>query len=54
MTLWYFTGGRPMKRLEYVFTDKVNGRGVWYWRDRLGRSWMAQGPWALFRVEVRP
>ena len=48
--LWCITGGRPMTCEGYAFTDKVNGRGVYYYRDRLDRQWLAEGPWALFRV----
>ena len=44
------TGGRPMRVIEYAFTDAVSGRGVWYWRDRVGRVWMAENAWSLFRV----
>ena len=35
----------------YGFFDNVVHRHVFYWRDRLGRRWMAFGPWSLFRVE---
>ena len=45
-------GGRPMKRDGYAFTDKVSGRPVYYWLDRLGRRWMAEGAWSLFRVSA--
>lgn len=46
------TGGRPMIRGDCLFVDVVNGREVWAYTDRLGRSWMAQGffGWSLFRV----
>lgn len=43
-------GGRPMRCLGYAFTDKVSGRTVFYWRDRLNRDWLAEGAWSLFRV----
>lgn len=45
-------GGRPMKLLDFAFIDKVSGRSVFYWRDRLGRIWLAEGAWSLFRAEV--
>jgi hypothetical protein len=48
--LWKLTGGRPMRRLEHRFTDQVSGRGVWRFVDRLGREWLAEGAWSLFRV----
>lgn len=44
------TSGRPMIKEGYAFTDSVAGRPVYYWRDRLGRRWMANGAWSLFRV----
>lgn len=44
------TGGRPMSNMGYAFTDIVVGRPVYYWRDRLGRGWMANGAWSIFRV----
>ena len=46
------TGGRPMHRNEYAFTDTVSGESVWRWTDRLGRRWLAAGAWSLFRVET--
>ena len=46
------TGGRPMIRNEYAFTDTVSGEGVWRWTDRLGRRWLATGAWSLFRLET--
>lgn len=42
-----------MKFLGFAFTDCVSGRCVFYWRDTLGRKWMAEGAWSLFRVEAR-
>ena len=45
------TGGRPMKKVCYAFTDVGNNRAVHYYVDRLGRSWLAQGAWASFRVK---
>lgn len=38
----------------FAFTDRVSGRPICYWLDRYGRRWMAEGPWALFRVRARP
>lgn len=47
------TGGRPMIDRGAAFTDIVSGKQVRYYRDRLGREWMADsGPWSLFRVEI--
>ena len=48
--LAYATGGRPMKRLDYRFTDHISGDPVYYYEDTFGRIWMATSAWALFRV----
>ncbi len=48
--LWKLTGGRPMRREGFAFTDKVSRISVSYWTDRLGRRWMAEGAWSFFRV----
>lgn len=45
----------PMKYLGYHFTDKVSGKSVCRWQERLtGRIVMAEGPLSLFRVEIIP
>lgn len=49
----FLTGGRPMRRREWLFTDVVSGNRVYRYEDRLGRSWMAEGPWSWFRVEAK-
>lgn len=46
------TGGRPMLYRTLAFIDRVSGKSVYRWTDRLGREWLAEGPWSLFRVEV--
>ena len=51
--LAYATGGRPMRRLDYRFTDHISGDPVYYYEDTFGRIWMATSAWALFRV-ARP
>lgn len=53
MSKWIarLTGGRPMIHAGFAFTDAVSGRSVSYYVDRLGRPWLAEGPWSLFRVE---
>lgn len=43
-------GGRPMRRESCLFVDQCNGGEVNLYTDTLGRKWMAQSPWALFRV----
>ena len=47
-------GGRPMIDQGFAFTDVVSGQAVRYYIDRLGRHWMANGSWSLFRVERNP
>jgi hypothetical protein len=46
------TGGRPMVRMEYRFTDHVSGKPVYYYKDAFGRVFMATGAWSLFRVAL--
>lgn len=43
------TGGRPMRRVGYAFTDAVSGRGVHYYVCRDGTLWLAEHRWSLFR-----
>lgn len=47
-------GGRPMRLIEPLFTDTVSGKAVGLYEDTLGRQWMAEGPWSLFRVRSHP
>lgn len=54
MIKWLFyliTGGRPMKRLGYDFTDAVTGEAVCYYLDGYGREWLATGAWSGFRMK---
>ena len=44
------TGGRPMKRIEYRFTDLISGSPVYYYEDTFGRVWLATDAWSWFRV----
>lgn len=46
------TGGRPMRRIGYAFTDIVSGKAVYRWEDRYGRKWLAEEAWSLFRVST--
>ncbi len=46
----FLTGGRPMKRICFMFTDVVSGKPVYRFEDAYGRPWMANHRWALFRV----
>lgn len=52
-SLFYrLTGGRPMKKTGYAFTDKVTGKSVFYWKDDIGLNWLAEHAWSSFRVEI--
>ena len=42
--------GRPMTYAGFAFTDIVSGVPVNYYRDTLGRKWMATSRWGWFRV----
>lgn len=46
-------GGRPMTYLGQAFYDPIGGKPVNYYRDSIGRYWMAEHRWALFRVPVQ-
>jgi hypothetical protein len=46
------SGGRPMLGREYSFTDKVSGKPVYRFTDRLGRAWLAEHKWSAFRVRI--
>jgi hypothetical protein len=48
--LFRLTGGRPMRRRGYAFTDVITGRPISYFTDKFERLWLAEGPWSLFRV----
>lgn len=52
--VWRLTGGRPMRYMRSSFTDIISGEAVSFYEDRLGRIWLATGPWAWFRVEPAP
>jgi len=47
-------GGRPMAFVTFMFNDIVSGRPVNIFRDKLGRYWMAEHKWSLFRVTISP
>ena len=36
-----------------AFTDAVSGERVNLYLDRVGRWWLATGPWRLFRVPCK-
>ena len=41
-----------LERIGYAFTDIVEGKGVYYYRDCYGRVYMKNSKWALFSVAV--
>lgn len=47
------TGGRPMKRLDYAFTDFVSGERVFKFEDTNGRLFLACHAWSIFRSEIK-
>lgn len=46
------TGGRPMKFVNFRFTDVVNGKPVHLYEDKFGRTYLAHGAWSWFRVGI--
>lgn len=49
---WKLTGGRPMRQMGHRFIDRVSGKSVYAWEDKLGRTYLAEGPWSWFRVGI--
>lgn len=43
------TGGRPMKRIGFAFTDVVTGESVYIYEDYFGRTYIANEGFTLFR-----
>jgi hypothetical protein len=39
-----------MRLVGPMFRDVVSGQMVNYYVDRMGRNWMAEHKWSLFRV----
>ncbi len=50
-TFYKLTGGRPMKEIEFYFTDKKTNRPVFRYQDQLGRYWMAHSKWDKNRIK---
>lgn len=46
-------GGRPMTLTGQLFVDKDSGKDVHLYHDYLGRHWLAESRWSLFRVRHR-
>jgi len=50
---YLITGGRPMKQTDSnSFRDTVSGKQVNYYKDHLGKKWMANTKWSLFRISA--
>lgn len=45
------TGGRPMIKLGYAFTDFLSGEKYYDFIDQKGRLWVANGKWSLTRMK---
>lgn len=45
-------GGRPMRCDGFLFRDLVSGKPIYGWTDTLGRRWLAESAWSIFRVEI--
>lgn len=46
--------GYPMQRICFSgFTDIISGEPVYRYRGSNGKTYLATGPWALFRVEIK-
>jgi hypothetical protein len=51
---WMFVSGYPMACVEKCrFIDKVSGNEVGLYRDRYGRTFLAEGRLAAFRVPFK-
>jgi hypothetical protein len=42
-----------LKRIGYAFTDKVDGAGVYYYKDCYGVVYLKNSRWGLFKVKTR-
>lgn len=52
--LWRFIRGYPMTCVQKCrFIDKVSGNEVGLYRDRYGRTFLAEGSYALHRVPFK-
>lgn len=52
--IWMAATGYPMTCIERCrFVDKVSGAEVGLWRDRYGRTYMAEGKFATFRIPFK-
>lgn len=48
--IYRLSGGLPLARTSSTIKIKHNGRTFEYYQDKLGRVWLATGPWSLLRV----
>ena len=47
--LKWFNHCRTLERIGYAFTDIVEGKPVYYYRDKHDIVWMKHSKWGLFR-----
>lgn len=47
--VWKITGGRPMIFEGLSIRHPVTGKEINYYKDRLGRRWLASSPWSINR-----
>ncbi len=44
----YFT----LEKIECRFVDLVTSKEVWLYRDKYGKTYLKDGRWALFKMEI--
>jgi hypothetical protein len=50
--LQWVLGGRPMKYKCFLLSPNKDHKELGLYEDTYGRSWMAAGPWSLFRIPL--
>ena len=48
--LQWYKRTKSLERIGYAFTDVVDGKRVYYYKDREGVVWLKNSKWALFSV----
>ena len=46
----WFKRTRSLERIGYAFTDIVEGKPVYHYRDKDGVVWLKTSKWSLFEV----
>ena len=49
--LEWFNRTRSLERIGYAFTDIVEGKPVYYYKDYNGEIWIKNSKWSLFEVK---